>query len=354
MKKIALEGIVGFDSLARDIRAELEAAGDEDVELLVNSPGGSVTEGIAIYNAIRDHVRGGGKVDAHVVGMAASMATYIPLAASTVTVEDNSVWMIHNPFSIALGDYREMKKTADVLDGLASTLAAGYERKTKKDRAEIRAMMDEETYLFGEEIEEMGFADAIVPAGDGPEEREQALALARASVAGMQEKLKEAEADDTEQVAAMLQFEMSETRSVATRKETAENTAGIKEQGETMNLETLKNEHPDVFAEVVKVGVAQERERVLALEDQKGYDPENVKLAQVVDAAIRDGKALTEVQTGINVAIRDGKSYEGENAPGVGTMQSEGSDALTDEEQALCEAMGIDEEDFRKYNKEAK
>jgi ATP-dependent protease ClpP protease subunit len=105
--KLNIDGAIGVDVFAREVREQLAAA-EGPVEILVNSPGGSVTEGVAIYNAIRDYRRAGNQVTARVVGLAASMSSYIPLAADTVTVEDNAVFMIHEPSMIALGRKSDM------------------------------------------------------------------------------------------------------------------------------------------------------------------------------------------------------------------------------------------------------
>ena len=93
---------------------------------MVNSPGGSVYEGIAIFNLLRDFRRGGGVVNAKIKGLAASMATYVAMAADSVSVEDNAVWMVHNPWNISVGDAREMRKEADILDGLAKIRSQHY------------------------------------------------------------------------------------------------------------------------------------------------------------------------------------------------------------------------------------
>jgi ATP-dependent protease ClpP protease subunit len=202
---IDLDGIVGWDITAADVRAALAEAGDA-VTLRINSPGGDVHEGIAIANALRGYKRAGGQVEASIVGLAASMATYIAAFADRVSVEDNAVWMVHNPWSLAIGDHRTMQKAANVLGSIRGVLARAYAGKTARDVPAILAEMDDETWLYGAEIVESGYADALVPAGDGATSRAEAMALSQSAFAAMRAKIKEREADAArlDQIAALL------------------------------------------------------------------------------------------------------------------------------------------------------
>lgn len=354
--RINIDGIVGFDVLALDIRAQLEEAAGENVELLVSSPGGSVYEGLAVYNALRDYKREGGKITARVVGLAASMASYIPMVADTVSIEDNAVWMIHNPYSIALGDYREMKKNADILDGIAKVLGSAYAQKTGMDMTEIREMMDDETYLFGQEIIDAGFADQIEPAGDGAEDKDQALALAGNAIQHMREKLfAEPENENLEGAAAMLNIQ-AQKRPVVDR----ENKPASEKAEKTevpMDKEKLMQEHPAVYnaiAEQAKeAGVQEERARVNELHSYIEADPDNLKLAEVVNQAIADGSTANQVNAKIQVAIRDGGKLDGENPPDVETVAND-MEGLDEEDKEAMQRLGYSAKEYKALIKEVK
>jgi ATP-dependent protease ClpP protease subunit len=253
-KEIQIEGIIGWDVMARDVRDALADAGD--VELQIHSPGGSVSEGLAIINTLRAHGRKGYAINARVVGYAASMATGIAMAADTVEVEDNAVWMIHNPLGVEIGDYRAMRKYGDILDSLARVLAKGYAEKTGRTINEIRTEMDDETWLFGDEIVSAGFADSIVPAGDGAEARDDALAMTRAAFDNMRNKLSE-EQSQVDQIAALLPHNHGEKPMSQDNKAPAADIRTEPPPEPQANSETTAPS-PDAIAEAI----AAERKRV--------------------------------------------------------------------------------------------
>jgi ATP-dependent protease ClpP protease subunit len=254
-KEIQIDGIIGWDVMARDVRDALADAGD--VELQIHSPGGSVSEGLAIINTLRAHGRKGHAINARVVGYAASMATGIAMAADTVEVEDNAVWMIHNPLGVEIGDYRAMRKYGDILDSLARVLAKGYAEKTGRTINAIRTEMDDETWLFGDEIVSAGFADSVVPAGDGAEARDDALAMTRAAFDNMRNKLRE-EQTPVDQIAALLPHNPGEEPMSQDKQAPA---ADIKTEPPTEPnavSDTPSEPSPDAIAEAI----AAERKRV--------------------------------------------------------------------------------------------
>jgi ATP-dependent protease ClpP protease subunit len=355
MARIEIDGIVGLDVLASDVREQLNNAGDE-VELLISSPGGSVYEGLAIYNAIRDFRRNGGKVTARVVGLAASMSTYIPLAADTVRIEDNAVWMIHNPRMLAMGDQRDMQKAFDILTGVTSVLSKAYVKKTGKEKDEILTMMEEETYLYGEEIIDAGFADELEPAGEGAEDRSEAVAVAKTAVSDMEEKLRQQQSDsELNQAAALLKEQpAAEDRTGVAGKNEPASDAGNKREV-PMDREQLKKEHPDLYAQLEKefheAGVKAERARVSKLRSYIEAAPDNTKVAEVVNTAIADGSTKDDVEAKLQVALMQGQGLAGENAPSVETEEE--TDTLSDEERSIMDHFGVSKDEYLAANKGA-
>ncbi len=145
-------------SASRFIR-DLRALGAVDfINLRINSPGGEVFDGAAIYNLLLTHPA---KVTVHIDGLAASMASVVAMAGDEVRIGENAFFMIHNPWSVQVGDASEMRSMADLLDQIGETIVTAYERRSGMDRDELKSMMNAETWLSGPEAVEKGFADSV-------------------------------------------------------------------------------------------------------------------------------------------------------------------------------------------------
>ena len=132
----------------------------DEVNVYVNSPGGGVFAGVAIYNELK---RINVPVTAYVDGIAASIASLIVLAADRVVMPVNAMLMVHNPWTLAYGNANELRELADKLDKISdSVLIETYAAKTGLSADELREMMDAETWLSGEEAVEQGFADELL------------------------------------------------------------------------------------------------------------------------------------------------------------------------------------------------
>jgi ATP-dependent protease ClpP protease subunit len=178
VKVISISGIIGWDVVPDKIREQLTQANGEDVRVEISSPGGFVFDGLEIFNLIRNYA---GNITTHLMGMAASMASYIALAGKKVTAEDNAIYMIHNVSTVSVGDYRTLEEDAKVIESMSVLLAKAYAKKSGKDIAEIRKMMDNETYLFGNEMKDAGFIDEIIGT-EKEKDRASAILNARASI----------------------------------------------------------------------------------------------------------------------------------------------------------------------------
>ena len=150
--------IGAFGAGSKEFLADLGKLSGQHIHLRINSPGGSVIEGTAIYNALRRHEGG---LTVHIDAMAASMASVIAMAGAPVYMADNALLMIHNPWTVSMGESKDLRKEADLLDKLKVNLRNAYVRKTGINAEEIAQMMDEETWLDAVEAVALGFADAI-------------------------------------------------------------------------------------------------------------------------------------------------------------------------------------------------
>jgi ATP-dependent Clp protease, protease subunit len=141
---------------------DLKKLGDvKNITLSVNSPGGSVFDGLAIYNALKNTRDGGATITAKVMGIAASAASFIVMAANTIEMPENSMMMVHYASGLAWGNADDMRETADILDKIDSSIVGIYTARTGKSEEDVRALLEAESWLTAAEAKEAGFADAV-------------------------------------------------------------------------------------------------------------------------------------------------------------------------------------------------
>jgi ATP-dependent protease ClpP protease subunit len=138
--------------------AALRDAKKGPIDLRINSGGGSVFEGAAIYDLIRQHPA---PVNVYVDGIAASIASLIAMAGTSIEMGEASWLMIHKAWTFTIGNANDMTKTAADLEKIDGVLIDAYERKTGKDRAELADMLAAETWFTGQEAVAAGFADTV-------------------------------------------------------------------------------------------------------------------------------------------------------------------------------------------------
>ena len=143
------------------------------IHLRINSPGGAVFDGVAMFNGIKQHAA---RVIVHVDGLAASAASYVAMAGDEIIMSKGSYLMIHNAWAYVAGDAVDMRSTADMLEKINTTIATFYAEKTGKSIDEFLEMMAAETWFTGDEAVEIGLADR---------EDETEGALNKASVSGL-------------------------------------------------------------------------------------------------------------------------------------------------------------------------
>jgi len=161
--EVLISGPIGgsfWDDSGMTEKAFLDALADipkgKPLVIGVNSEGGSIQDGLGIFNAIK---RWEGPTTARIDGYAVSIASVIPLAAQRVISPKSSIWMIHEPWMVAQGNAEDMRKAADVLEKHGETLASIYESETGMSAEEVRAKMKSETWFRGDEAVALGFAD---------------------------------------------------------------------------------------------------------------------------------------------------------------------------------------------------
>lgn len=139
----------------------------KEIHLRVNSPGGSVFDGMSIYERIKSEKKNGRKVIAYVDGLAASIASVIIQAADEIVVGDGSMVMIHKPLVGVYGNAMEMERMISILDKIEEQMITIYAKKSGMSRVEIANALANETWYTSDEAIEIGLADSRVDASEG-------------------------------------------------------------------------------------------------------------------------------------------------------------------------------------------
>ena len=269
---IVMYGSIGSDEYWDDvcdktIKEEIGNLGDvENINVHINSPGGSVFAAVAIANTLKNHKA---KVTAFIDGLAASAATIITSACDVVKMPKNALFMIHNPLTWTYGNKQELEKTGVLLDKVKDSILETYLAKAKdKTKEELSALMDEEKWFNAEEAKEYGFIDEIVDEVENLQKVNNLL------------------------VVNSLAFDISKFKNFPGSKltepvtEPTQNTAA--NTGE-MTVEKFKADYPELYENIINSAVQEERNRIEAIENLEivGFDDvvNTAKFKEPVDAA---------------------------------------------------------------------
>lgn len=315
---ISIYGVIGatWDGsgiTAGRIAGALRNIGDKDVVVNINSPGGSVFEGVAIYNLLRAHPH---NVTVRVLGQAASIASIIAMSGDTVQVGRAAFLMIHNSMVLAIGNRHDMRSMADTLEPIDRAMSEVYSAKTGMKSAEIMKLMDKETWFGGDQAVEQGFADELLPADQITEDAE-ASATSAAVIARAEIHTALAKAGYSRSQRRELLKEFSGTPSAAANAtpsaggnapqimpsaDPAEPAAAKPQptvEEPIMTLEELKAKHPDLFKAIrdegVQAGATAERQRIKDVEAQALPGHADLITALKFDGKTTGGEAAMQV-----------------------------------------------------------
>lgn len=176
-KSFLIDGIIGLDILPSQISDFLKSASSQQtsahtsseqsagtlayapVKFQINSPGGFVFDAIAIHNLILQYP---GQVEIEILSLCASSASFIATAGDIVSVFPDSVYMLHNAWLFSYGDHNKLRADADHIEKISNLLVNAYSNFSKKTVEEIKLLMNNETFLFGKEIIDNGFAHQLI------------------------------------------------------------------------------------------------------------------------------------------------------------------------------------------------
>ena len=280
----------------------------DKVRLTINSPGGDVIDGFAIYNtiaALDNHVT------AEITGYAASMASIIAMAADTIEIHSNSYLMIHNPWTLAVGESDDLRKMADLMDNMKQHAISAYQKHTRLTSEEISNLMDDETWMDGIEAVEKGFAEKTLGAV-------QVAACAKGKLENIPNKVKE-------------MFAMKNEDN--TEAETQEITPEEIPTNEVENNETQPEEPQDESTDTPEDGSEETEpapeESESGDETPEGSTNENTNLSERADAVLMLQAELDKEREAVSALKTDLAHKEKQ----LSAMQSERDQALAANEK---------------------
>jgi ATP-dependent Clp protease protease subunit len=285
----------------------------KNITVRINSGGGDVFAGHAILGLLKDHQA---KVTIRTEGLAASAASVIAMSGDEIIMHSTDFMMIHNPASSVRGESKDMTKMAETLDVIKDGIMNAYVKKTGKSKDEISKMMDDETWMTGEDAVRLGFADkladdpvtnAMMPVLNGnvlivnglshdlsgiksrPPIKDEADESAAQSFWDKIISLFKNNAKTEQLVENIIKNNLPET------KENHEDMEGIEDMAEIKNLEDLKNTYPDLVNQLIsnteETTLKNERTRMQEIDQiANKIDPELVNKAKYEEPV--DAKAL--------------------------------------------------------------
>jgi ATP-dependent Clp protease protease subunit len=156
---VMYDEIGAFGIPAKAFLDELRTLGPvAELTVRINSPGGSVFDGVAIHNALKRH---GAVITVWIDGIAASIASMVAMAGDEVVMPENAMLMLHNPSGLVMGTAADMRGMAEALDKMKAGMVAAYREKSGRDDTEIEALMAAETWLSAQEAVDLGLADRV-------------------------------------------------------------------------------------------------------------------------------------------------------------------------------------------------
>lgn len=158
-REVSILSEIGYWGVnAQQFLTEFRAISEPNVKLFINSPGGSVFEALAIFNGMRAT---GKNIEVHILGIAASAASYIAMCGHKIVMPANTMMFVHNPINAVYGNAEDMREMADILDKIGASLTATYAKRWKGDEKLLADVLAAESYLTAAECLEYGFCDEV-------------------------------------------------------------------------------------------------------------------------------------------------------------------------------------------------
>lgn len=288
----------GYDVVCpKDVLDILQEANNEDIELHINSGGGSVVQASEIYTAIKNY---SGHSTAKIMGFAGSSASWVAMACNEVEIAPTGLMMAHNSSSMERGDYRSMDNSSEMLQSIDAGIRNAYKLKTGHSDEKLKEIMDNTTWMNAQQAIELKFADRIMFDNEGILSPSQVIN----SVGSFGTDIyKEFENFKKKQIAENNIDESVDNNKIKNKED--------KEEVENLEIskEMLIENHKDIYDAILNEGVMQERERMKNIEELAVSGAENI----IHDAKFENAISASEVAMNIIKAQKESQRKGLEN-----------------------------------------
>jgi len=318
--KILMYGIIHewSENNAQDVAEQIADLAVDQIDLEIHSRGGSVLEGVAIYNALKEHPA---RVEATVMGAALSIASYIVMAADKIRMPKNAFLMIHRPRMVAIGESDELRNQAEMLDQMQETIVETYAERTGQSKEAVAEMLQprKETWLRAPEALDKGFCDELI--------EPIRMAAGPLDLTGF---------DNVPDWAEALLLSDSNTPPTTPAKPTSKGDQGMPDTNEpkAATLAELKAEFPDASAEFYMGQIeAESTITQAAVNYAKACKAEADEAKKAADAAKKEAENAAKKKT------PDGLGVEPLNGGGDGDDDDTATDPVAEFHTAVCKLM---------------
>ncbi|MCY7486630.1 Clp protease ClpP [Paenibacillus alvei] len=345
---------------ASRVSKELDEARGDDVELYVNSPGGSVFAGSEVYTILKEYA---GKVTAKVTGVAASAASFFLMAADVIKMSPTSQLMIHNAATGTEGDKNAHSSNTNMLSGTDVAITNAYRLKTGRSTDELLDLMNKTTWMNAQQAVEMGFADGIlfddenalmavsnsIQTGEIPpdvEARLRDILIAAMFKGGTSDKNADIIGNKSPleglDLSSILPHDLTKAVQVLNSLDEQEQTnePQTKEELKNMNIVQLQNDHPDLYQEILNLGVTRERNRITQLNELAGAPGAGKIVAKAIADGLTAGQAAMEIVKASQerIANEGQKRMNDAQNSGVNSIPTDEAPADKPNQQAVYDA----------------
>lgn len=336
MATINIFGEIGWDVIASEVITEIQNVSDDTIEVIIASGGGSAFEGLMIFDALK---ASGKTISTKIMGLGASAASVIFMAGDTREMGEGSLLMVHNSWSMFMGNAEEVRDQLGTLDAIDDRMTSIFINATGLEESEVRELLSDETFMGAEKAQELGFATGVI----------EAQKVAASIYRSVKNKKKEPETMATEEQVetidekdkglfakflAWMKAEEPKAEEVE-EEEVVEETAKAETDEDKKEMEALKAENEKLKEELAEANASSK--------SAEQADEESVEKANLILDAMAENKITMNQAKNLSSKplseVSDALVNVEANATGAAKTEEPKEEAITDSKKDTWKAM---------------